>query len=208
MQKTGECARKLSSINLKEILTSLPCVDAQTNADRQTDSHALPHSHPHRKCHFMISCAPQPPALYSLLGLITSLSPSDLPPTKSVTQRWHGRHDTWRCSHVSHTGIYIWTPPWIWRERQKKKKKKKAWTSVTARSQADSHSDSHCIFSMPLFKMLSSFWFSHNLSASLVLKLPVCSGALLCSTNGIFVGYLSLNLPAKLHLPDNLTAIG
>lgn len=131
----------------------------------------------------------------------------DLPPTKSVTRRWHGRHDTWRCSHVSDTGIYIWTPPWIWRERQKKKKKK-AWTSVTARSQADSHSDSHCIFSMPLFKMLSSFWFSHNLSASLVVKLPVCSGALLCSTNGIFVGYLSLNLPAKSHLPDNLTAIG
>lgn len=47
------------------------------------------------------------------------------------------------------------------------------------------------------FVVLSSFSFSHNLSASLIVKLPACSCALLSSPTIIFVWFLSVALPAS-----------
>lgn len=66
----------------------------------------------------------------------------------------------------------------------------------------------NCIFSFHYLKfpILSSFSFSHNLSASLIVSLPACSCAL-WSSHTISV-FLSVTLPAKPQLPDNLMGTG
>lgn len=72
----------------------------------------------------------------------------------------------------------------------------KMWTSVTAGARADSLSVSHSLYPTVFFSCIvwnSSFFllypFSHNLSASLIVKLPACSCALLRSPTIIYVWF-------------------
>lgn len=82
----------------------------------------------------------------------------------------------------------------------------KMWTSVTAGARADSLSVSHSLYPTVFFSCIvwnSSFFllypFSHNLSASLIVKLPACSCALLRSPTYHICVVLSVILPAKPH---------
>lgn len=75
-----------------------------------------------------------------------------VPPTLCHSP-WHGWHDTWRQLQW-HLHLEI---------AADLEGKAKSWTSVTARTQADSLSDSHSVyptvFSLPLFEIRRSFFF-------------------------------------------------
>lgn len=166
------------------------CPLSQTNASRQTDWNACvhPHSHPLKKCfcssRLFTSC-------WGWYQLYHCLPLKWDPPIPKCHSAWHGWHDIWRCYQVSDSGIYIWTLPLIWRGGGAK-----MWTSVTAGARADSLSVSHSLYPTVFFSCIvwnSSFFllypFSHNLSASLIVKLPACSCALLRSPTIIYVWF-------------------
>lgn len=166
------------------------CPLSQTNASRQTDWNACvhPHSHPLKKCfcssRLFTSC-------WGWYQLYHCLPLKWDPPIPKCHSAWHGWHDIWRCYQVSDSGIYIWTLSLIWRGGGAK-----MWTSVTAGARADSLSVSHSLYPTVFFSCIvwnSSFFllypFSHNLSASLIVKLPACSCALLRSPTIIYVWF-------------------
>lgn len=166
------------------------CPLSQTNASRQTDWNACvhPHSHPLKKCfcssRLFTSC-------WGWYQLYHCLPLKWDPPIPKCHSAWHGWHDIWRCYQVSDSGIYIWTLPLIWKGGGAK-----MWTSVTAGARADSLSVSHSLYPTVFFSCIvwnSSFFllypFSHNLSASLIVKLPACSCALLRSPTIIYVWF-------------------
>lgn len=154
----------------------------------------------------------QPSPHYSLMGpcLVASLSPPERgSASTTLSVAWLG---------------LIWHLMLLLRQRQwhlqldtvaDLEGKTKARTSVTVRTQAD------CFFSDSLaprsqlysfschylkFLILSLFSFSRNLSASLIVKLPACSCALLCSLPPPTLCVCSsLARQAKLQLPENMT---
>lgn len=173
-----------------------PLLYGHTNKCRQTNRFACmctPTLTPTQMSRCDLVCSAAVSSLQSV-GLIASSSPTELgsAPTQSVTQHRHGRHDT--------TSVTLAFAFGRWRSSGGKSKS----VDICDRSQADSFSDSHFAYPTvflffpppPLFAIPHSFFlflFSHNLSASLIVKQPVCSCALLCSSTTIFVGFLVSN---------------
>lgn len=172
-----------------------PLLYGHTNKCRQTNRFACmctPTLTPTQMSRCDLVCSAAISSLQSV-GLIASSSPTELgcAPTQSVTQHRHGRHDT--------TSVTLAFAFGRWHSSGGKSKS----VDICDRSQADSFSDSHFayptvfLFSpLPLFAIPHSFFlflFSYSLSASLIVKQPVCSCALLCSSITIFVGFLVSN---------------
>lgn len=98
---------------------------------------------------------------------------------------------------VSFSDIYIWKLLQIWREKRSRghlwQLEHKPILSPTLTLCTQLYFPCHYL----KFLVLSSFSFSHNLSASLIVKLPACSCALLSSPTIIFVWFLSVAQPAS-----------
>lgn len=158
-------------------------------ADKQTEMHVYTHTHTHSKNVSAALGSLQAVGVDTNCIIVSHWNGIRL--YQSVTQRDTADMTSDAAIKLADSGIYIWTLPLIWRGGGAK-----MWTSVTAGARADSLSVSHSLYPTVFFSCIvwnSSFFllypFSHNLSGSLIVKLPACSCALLRSPTIIYVWF-------------------
>lgn len=188
----GERACQLSSINLRVSLTSLSDMDKQMRTDERIQCLCTPTLTPTQKmslCHVVSSVAVG--SLQSV-GLLHHCLPPErgsasIKVSLAVTRlTWHltSASVTFTFGHCCRSGGEKLNRGHLWQLEHKLILSLRLSLCVP-----------NCIFPCHYLKflVLSSFSFSHNLSASLIVKLPACSCALLSSPTIIFVWFFICN---------------